>query len=252
MNSARFGRLVEQETLDGTRAYSPVEFLASVRKGVWKELDAPAVKIDAYRRGLQRSYLTLVNGKMNPRRKRRPPGRQPGGFVTAVTGAGDEKPMYRAELRTLKASIAAAIAKATDHETKAHLEAAGRDRPDSRSEVPAAGYSGYGRVRGARRGSVEAKRATDGHGFTRIRNKKFLSVCIRVHPWPNDFLWFPSGSKFVGLSHSSNACFRSGHSVSSIENQAVSRFFSFTIMCWRKIPSNVKPRRSAARRDGAF
>ena len=57
---------MEQETLDGTRAYSPAEFLASVRKGIWKELDAPQVKIDAYRRGLQRSYLTLVNNKLNP------------------------------------------------------------------------------------------------------------------------------------------------------------------------------------------
>ena len=40
LNSARFARLVEQETLDGSLAYSPVEFLAHVRKGIWKELDA--------------------------------------------------------------------------------------------------------------------------------------------------------------------------------------------------------------------
>jgi len=38
--------------------------------------------------------------------------------------SGDEKPMYRAELRALNVSIAAALAKTTDHETKAHLEAA--------------------------------------------------------------------------------------------------------------------------------
>ena len=37
--------------------------------------------------------------------------------------------MYRAELRTLKGAIAAAIAKATDPETKAHLEAS-RDEID--------------------------------------------------------------------------------------------------------------------------
>ena len=130
MNSARFGRLIEQETLDGTRAYSPVEFLGTVRKGVWKELDAPAVKIDAYRRGLQRSYLTLVNAKINP-----PPvtvvaavpaGEEPapGGRGGRGGGApGDEKGMYRAELKALSASITAALAKTTDHETKAHLEA---------------------------------------------------------------------------------------------------------------------------------
>ena len=42
LNSARFARLLEQETLDGNLAYSPVEFLASVRKGIWRELDSPA------------------------------------------------------------------------------------------------------------------------------------------------------------------------------------------------------------------
>ena len=38
--------------------------------------------------------------------------------------SGDEKPFYRAELRALKASIAAALAKASDKETRAHLEGA--------------------------------------------------------------------------------------------------------------------------------
>jgi len=131
LNSARFGRLIEQETLDGSRAYSPVEFLGSVRKGVWKELDAPAVKIDAYRRGLQRSYLTLVNAKINAAAPAPaaavPAGEEPvpgGGRGGRGGGApGDEKGMYRAELRALSAAITAALAKTTDHETKAHLEA---------------------------------------------------------------------------------------------------------------------------------
>jgi hypothetical protein len=127
LNSARFGRLIEQETLDGTRAYSPVEFLSAVRKGVWKELDLPAVKIDAYRRGLQRSYLTLVNAKINPPAAAvvaaAPAGEEPGRGGRGGGAPGDEKGMYRAELRTLAASIAAALAKTTDHETKAHLEA---------------------------------------------------------------------------------------------------------------------------------
>ena len=129
LNSQRFARLIEQETLDGARAYSPTEFLATVRKGVWKELDAPQVKIDAYRRGLQRSYLTLVNNKVNPapvaaapaipQAEPAPGGR---GGRGAPAASGDEKPMYRAELRTLSAAVTAALAKTTDHETKAHLE----------------------------------------------------------------------------------------------------------------------------------
>lgn len=126
LNSARFGRLAEQETLDGNLAYSPVEFLATVRKGIWKELDLGQVKIDPYRRELQRTYLQDINNKLNP-----PPAAAAALPVAAANGAlprnitsGDERPMYRAELRSLNASILAALPKTTDRETRAHLEAA--------------------------------------------------------------------------------------------------------------------------------
>src|SRR6185436_5978561 len=123
MNSARFARLLEQSTLDGTLALSPVEFLSSVRKGLWKELDGAAVKIDPYRRELQRSYLQAINTKLNP-----PPaaaaalpfGQPQGGRGGArPANSGDEKPMYRAELRALNTTLTAALAKTTDPETKA-------------------------------------------------------------------------------------------------------------------------------------
>ena len=126
MNSARYARLAEQEALDGNRAYSPVEFLATVRKGIWRELDGPQVKIDPYRRELQRSYLHEINTKLNgTERAGGPPVRQQDGepVQLRVTSSGDEKPMYRTELKTLSATISAALAKTTDHETKAHLEA---------------------------------------------------------------------------------------------------------------------------------
>src|SRR5262249_2606606 len=127
LSSPRFARLVEQEALDGNLAYSPVEFLTTVRKGLWKELDAPVVKIDVYRRELQRAYLQTVNAKLNP-----PPASPAAAVATGGRGgrggaapgpSGDEKPMYRAELRALQTAITAALAKTTDHETKAHLDA---------------------------------------------------------------------------------------------------------------------------------
>src|SRR5260370_15327838 len=65
LSSSRFARLVEQEAMDGSSSYNPADFLADVRKGIWKELDGPQVKIDAYRRNLQRAYLDLVNNKIN-------------------------------------------------------------------------------------------------------------------------------------------------------------------------------------------
>jgi hypothetical protein len=47
-----------------------------------------------------------------------------GGRGERPSASDDEKPFFRAELRALSASITAAIAKATDHDTKAHLEGA--------------------------------------------------------------------------------------------------------------------------------
>jgi len=114
MSSVRYARLAEQEALDGNRAYSPVEFLATVRKGIWKELDAPQVKIDPYRRELQRSYLHEVNTKLNTERAAATGGRggqapTPDGEAPPirVTSSGDEKPMYRTELKALSAAITA-------------------------------------------------------------------------------------------------------------------------------------------------
>ncbi len=119
LSSSRFARLVEQEAIDGSSAYSPAAFLADVRKGIWRELDSPQVKIDAYRRNLQHAYLDQINTKLNAVQS---VGRF-GGFGFSVTSP-DEKPLYRAELKTLSAGIGAALAKAQDRETKAHLEAA--------------------------------------------------------------------------------------------------------------------------------
>ena len=135
-----------------------MEFLATVRRGIWKELDAPAVKVDPYRRELQRSYLKAVDTKINaPATVATPlPAQLPEGFtLPRVILSGDEKPMYRAELRTLAATITAAMAKTTDHETKAHLEAS-RDEiakmldPKFAPPAPAGTAGGFGGRGGAR------------------------------------------------------------------------------------------------------
>ncbi len=122
LNSARFARLVEQEAVDGSSAYTPAGFLTDARKAIWSEIDSPQIKIDAYRRNLQRAYLDLVNDKIN-RTQVIPPGLPPE-IAAALATSGDEKPFYRAELRSLEAAISAALGKAADGETRAHLEGA--------------------------------------------------------------------------------------------------------------------------------
>src|SRR5262245_32565625 len=105
MSNARFDRLVEQEAIDGAGAYKPADFLADVRRGIWKEIEAGPVRIDASRRMLQNSYIDLLSQKLNGR--------------PAVTD--DYRALIKAELRDLSAAIATAMPRATDRETRAHL-----------------------------------------------------------------------------------------------------------------------------------
>jgi hypothetical protein len=107
LSSARFARLTEQEALDGDKAYRAVDMLVDVRKGVWSELNtAGALKIDVFRRNLQRVYLDLLDDKLNSR--------------NAV--ADDQRPFIRGELRALNADLARAIVRTTDRSTRLHLE----------------------------------------------------------------------------------------------------------------------------------
>jgi hypothetical protein len=122
LSSARFARIVEQNALDGTSSYQASEFLGDVRKGVWGELDKPAVVIDAYRRNLQRAYLDIANNKLNAAPQAAPQGLPPG-FAALFVTSGDEKEFYRSELRTLQAEVGKAMTRTTDRATKVHLEA---------------------------------------------------------------------------------------------------------------------------------
>jgi hypothetical protein len=105
LGNARFNRLIEQEAIDGMAAYKPADFMLDVRRGIWSELEAGPVKIDVYRRNLQNSYIDLMSTKLNVR--------------PSVTD--DYRALIKAELRDLSTAIGAAMARATDRQTRAHL-----------------------------------------------------------------------------------------------------------------------------------
>ncbi len=106
LGTARLQRLVEQEVLDGAAAYKATDMLADVRKGVWRELGADSVAVDAYRRNLQRAYLQLFDERLN--------GRQAVG--------GDVRAFFRGELQALGTQLASAQAKpAANAATRMHL-----------------------------------------------------------------------------------------------------------------------------------
>ena len=107
LSSARLARLVEQETMDGAAAYRPVDFLADVRKGIWSEVYGTSpVKVDAYRRNLQRAYVETLADRIN--------GRQ--------AAADDARAFFRGELKTLDLDLRTALTRTADRATRLHLD----------------------------------------------------------------------------------------------------------------------------------
>ena len=107
LSSARINRLVEQESLDGTTAYRPLDFLADVRKGIWTEIyNGAGIKIDAYRRNLQRAYIATLADRVNGR----------------TAAVDDVRAFFRGELKTLDGELRLAAARTSDRATRLHLE----------------------------------------------------------------------------------------------------------------------------------
>jgi hypothetical protein len=107
LSSSRVLRLVEQDALDGSAAYAPLDFLADVRRGVWSEIYGPATApIDAYRRNLQRAYVDTLSSRING----------------AQAQSDDARAFFRGELRTLDRDVESAIARQPERATLLHLQ----------------------------------------------------------------------------------------------------------------------------------
>lgn len=123
LSPARLNRLVDYEAIaDGDDLYTLPELLSDVRNSVWTELSAGNVRIDVFRRNLQRSYLQTVDRQINP--PPAPPGpaaQQGGGGAAATNPTSDVRPALRGELLDLDRAIQAALNRTTDAMTRLHL-----------------------------------------------------------------------------------------------------------------------------------
>jgi hypothetical protein len=131
LQNDRILRLVEQSTLDGAAAYSAIEFLRDVRRGVWSELTTPARPIDPFRRNTHRLYLDVIDNRLN----------------AGAAAPPEARALLRGELRTLRAQVVATIPAVTDRASRVHLEDV-RDQideildPRAMRQRPGAGRAG--------------------------------------------------------------------------------------------------------------
>jgi len=120
LNEARLGRLIEYEALalhvaesnDGSNTadvFSVADLMASLRASVWGELEASAPRVDVFRRGLQRVYLSSMDDYLNPEGPR---------------AMSDARPIVRAELNELADAVGRAASRSSDRMTQLHLQEA--------------------------------------------------------------------------------------------------------------------------------
>lgn len=121
LSEARLHQLIEYEaTLPAGQAYTIADLLADLRQGVWTELSEPNVRVDVYRRNLQRAYLESVERLLAPptetgRPATSPASQQPPRYPS------DVRPTLRGELVELDRLVEQATPRAADAMTRLHL-----------------------------------------------------------------------------------------------------------------------------------
>lgn len=124
-SESRLNRLIEYEALAAKSgdAYTVGELLRDLRNGVWGELSASNVKIDVYRRNLQRAYIESIERQIAP--PPAPPTPAPvlgGGPPAPPRFTSDARPLLRGHLVELDRAVQGALPRTRDEVTRLHLQ----------------------------------------------------------------------------------------------------------------------------------
>ncbi|WP_299671891.1 zinc-dependent metalloprotease [uncultured Polaribacter sp.] len=120
MRPGRIARLLENETLNGAKAYTFINLMTDFRKGIFSEVYARK-PIDTYRRNLQRTYIIKLASLMKSKKQ----GSINIGILklSAIDAdISDLKPIVRGELNRIKRDIKSALNSNTNTITKYHLQ----------------------------------------------------------------------------------------------------------------------------------
>jgi hypothetical protein len=107
LHPSRLDRLVEYEAMNGRpgTAYTVADLAADLRRGIWGELSAGSVRVDVFRRNLQRAHLAAMDNVINDQNR-----------------ISDARPVLRGEIIELDRLIRAAQGRAADPSSRLHLE----------------------------------------------------------------------------------------------------------------------------------
>jgi hypothetical protein len=121
LDSGRMARMIENQTMNGSKSYNLVSMFSDLRRGVWSEL-YNGKRIDTYRRNLQRAHINRLDYLLNKAKNQR--GANFGYFKqsTVNIGQSDIKAMVRGELNRIKRDIKSAVSKAPNTTSRYHLQ----------------------------------------------------------------------------------------------------------------------------------
>jgi len=122
LDFGRMARMIENEALHGTQAYTLVSLMNDLQDGLWSEL-SKGIKIDTYRRNLQRAYIDRLSYLMTD--SQTPVtgwARTYGNQTRVLVSQSDIRSVARGQLNKLKNDIEKGMKRVSDTNTKYHLQ----------------------------------------------------------------------------------------------------------------------------------
>lgn len=125
LDANRMLRLIENEALNGKEAYTLLQMMDDLRKGIFSELTTGKA-IDTYRRNLQKGYIermdVLMKGETPPMNFGRVAVLSPNRGKDALIMQSDVLSMCRHQLRTLERELKASLGRTADANSKIHIQ----------------------------------------------------------------------------------------------------------------------------------
>jgi len=120
LSLGKMARMIENETLNGSDAYTLRSMTRDLRTGIWSELYSGR-KIDTYRRNLQRAHMDRLAYLMTVENQSKRRGSDYVKSTAVNTSQSDIRAIVRAELKTLRNLISSSISKTSNGMNKIHL-----------------------------------------------------------------------------------------------------------------------------------
>ena len=120
LSLGKIARMIENETLNDSDAYTLRSMTRDLRTGIWSELYSGR-KIDTYRRNLQRAHIDRLAYLMSVENQSKRRGSDYVKSTAVNTSQSDIRAIVRAELKTLRNLINSSISKTSNGMNKIHL-----------------------------------------------------------------------------------------------------------------------------------